>query len=748
VSLTFRTTALLLILLQPLEAANISAIWANTGEDKVTQDELRAKNTPDSIFNTAWNGERIYVFGSRNEVVAFNVILEAASNSANSVSVSFNKLAGKEGEITSASASGDGIFNWTQRPIEVFFVRYLEIKGLSLFSYGTYDERHIPVRMRRPWTGEGIGQGGWTDRPDHNKFYPDIAVPMELVRTFNINAKQNQSVWVDIYIPKTASPGLYKGDFTVYESGVEVKKIPVQLMVCNATLPDTPASKTMLYYSASNINKRYLGNSSISNSSADGTQAKVLRDRHYLMAHRHKISLIGDDLQDCGSTADQPCPEDVARLTGRLFTSANGYEGPGVNEGNTVYAIGTYGNWGWKTGTQAAMQQHTDAWANWFTANAPNVEYFLYLADESSAVAQMQTWASWIAGNPGPGKVVRSFATVDLPSAARNIPALDIPTSTLSTGVPSEWQALCDRYTSDPRKRFFMYNGHRPANGSFGTDDEGVALRSMAWAQYKKHVNRWFFWESTYYNNYQGGAGETNVFRTAHTFGGGGTQNATLGETGWNYSNGEGVLFYPGTDRVYPADSYGVMGPFASLRLKHWRRGVQDVDYLKMAAAINPGAVQAMVQNMVPKVLWEYGVNDPSDPTWVRSDISWPIDPQKWEISRAQTIAVITGINPLTGQSGAIATPKLGKVNIYPNPWRKDQHNGSPITFANLLPGTQVRIFTVSAHLVTELPASSGSTATWDLKNSAGDPVASGLYLYLAETHDGQTKHGKFAIIR
>src|SRR5205814_2116024 len=135
----------------------------------------------------------------------------------------------------------------------------------------------------------------------------------------------------------------------------------------------------------------------------------------------------------------------------------------------------------------------------------------------------------------------------------------------------------------DARKRFYMYNAHRPASGSTATDDDGVALRELAWGQYKKHVNRWFFWESTYYNNYQGGMGETNVYQKAQTFGSKNSVDAILGETGWNYANGDGVLFYPGTDMVYPTDSYGVQGPFASLRLKDWRRGLQDVDYLTLA---------------------------------------------------------------------------------------------------------------------------------------------------------------------
>jgi hypothetical protein len=101
------------------------------------------------------------------------------------------------------------------------------------------------------------------------------------------------------------------------------------------------------------------------------------------------------------------------------------------------------------------------------------------------------------------------------------------------------------------------------------------------------------------------------------------------------------VLLYPGTDTRYPADSYGVQGPFASLRLKHWRRGVQDVDYLTLAAVISPTRTAEIVNTMVPKVLWEVGVSDPNDPTWVRADISWSTDPDVWEAARAELAGII-----------------------------------------------------------------------------------------------------------
>ena len=164
-----------------------------------------------------------------------------------------------------------------------------------------------------------------------------------------------------------------------------------------------------------------------------------------------------------------------------------------------------------------------------------------------------------------------------------------------------------------------------------------------AWAQYKLGIDRWFFWESTYYNNFQGGTGHTDVFESAFTFGSNDSDHPVNGRYGWNYNNGDGVLFYPGTDTLFPDNSYGVDGPFASLRLKYWRRGIQDVEYLVMAAEIDQEAVDRIVQQMIPKVMWEYGVNDPRDPTWVRTEMSWPIDPTAWDNARHELADIILG---------------------------------------------------------------------------------------------------------
>ncbi len=639
-------------------------IWANDGGNKVTQDELRANTDAASVINSVWDGNKIKIFGARNEVVSFNLIIESPSVAASGLTVFFDRLNGPGGsEIVSKAVSGNGVFAWVNRPIELFYVRYLEIKGLShdLCYNVTYDERHIPERFRRPWTDEGDATGTWQDRPDHNKFYPDIAVPLELVQQFTIAANTNQSIWADIYIPKTTAAGIYQGTVTVKENGATTYSIAVSLAVRDFTLPDYPSAPTMLYLSDENINYRYLGSAYIDQGTSDYQKSLAIINRHFQVAHRHKISLIDNYIE-----VNQMNEAWKERLDGNLFTSSKGYDGPGVGLGNNVYSIGTYGGWtwgeNWQEDSKSDMWSNTNAWVEWFTgqAFATPTEYFLYLIDESDDYATTEQWAQWMDNNPGSGKNLMSMATVSSPTAwENNLPSLDIPTSGIAMGITNLWENATAALVQNPGKRFYYYNGARPASGTFCTEDDGVALRVNGWIQHKKKIDRWFYWESTYYDNYQGGQGQTDVFTKAQTFGGkeaGLDTEFARGEYGWNYTNGDGVLFYPGTDRTYTAQSYGVDGPLASLRLKHWRRGIQDADYLALANAVNPQSTRSIVQRMIPKVLWDYGVENEEDPTYVYTDISWSTAPDDWEKARQELADIITG--------GSAACPKCSVDNV------------------------------------------------------------------------------------
>jgi hypothetical protein len=636
--------------LSPSTPSNISAIWANEGGDKVSQDELRASNKTENltgtVINRAWDGGTIHVAGARNESVSFNLVLEAATAAASSVAVSFNTLTGSNGATiqTTTPASGDGVFNWVNRPIELFYMRYLQIKGLSVFGYYKGDEQEFPTRF-------AAASHQWTDRPDHDKFYPDILVPLELVPQFQIAQGQNQSIWTDIYIPKGTPPGTYTGTVQIAENGVTTWTVPVQLTVNNFSLPDVPTLKQFTNVDPSEIMWRYVtGYGGYVNwQTAQGLQVKGIADKYYQFLHRHKIDAIGGETE-CPSTARQPCYMNLPRYTGDLYTAANGYDGPGVGQGTSLYAIGPYGTWGDPySATAASMRKLADDWESWFENNLPNTEHFIYLSDEPDPdqLPQVENWAKWINQDPNIGHNLLTLSTVSIYNALPSIPDLKIAMTLAWIGdcglagppcnntVATESQI--NQYMSKPSRRLWLYNMNRPGVGTDDTEDDGIAMRTVAWAQYKMGIERWFYWYANL-NDFS-----KDWFQTACTWDCDNAQfNQWLGQTNdVDYSNGVGILVYPGTDVTNPADSYGVNGPFASLRLKEMRRGLQDGDYLTLAAQIDPASVQSIVARTMPKALWEnpapYG-----DPSWFLGPVSWSANPDDWESSRAQLTAIIS----------------------------------------------------------------------------------------------------------
>ncbi len=631
-------------LLRPLAPSNIKAVWANDGGDKVWLEETPSLQSAGQVLNAVWDGQRIHLFGARNEVVSVALLLETGRKSANAVEVEFSDLRHRLGHVISAGIASKASAPHSAADIELFHVGYLQIRGLSKgLSWETYDERHIPAKCRRPHDGNGVAQGGWQDRPCADRHVPDIAVPLSLKSPFSIAPQRSQIVWADIYIPLAAPAGAFRGMVVIREGGNATWKIPVTLQVRDFSLPDLPSARTMLAITTEDISERYLGVAYPNPGTETYRKLQRIIDRHYQMAHRHRISLV-----ESHTPVTKMDRYLLPRLDGSLFTPAHGYRGPGEGVGNNVYAIGLFGFWPWKNEGRVSMWEHADRWVAWFRRRglAQNTEYFLYLADESEDYPQLEQWAQWLTSNPGQGKKLKSMATVNLLQAVKRVPSLSIAASSADIGLRKAHEEAADKLLRNPSKRLYLYNGKRPATGSFALEDDGTALRQLAWAQYKKHVDRWFYWNATYYNNTQCSDGkqarrETDVFHQARTFGCFSGRDPQLGETGFNYFNGDGLLFYPGIDRVFPTSSLGIAKPIASLRLKHWRRGIQDVEYLQLAAAIAPQETARIVERMVPKVLWEVGVSSRRDPSWVRADISWPAESDAWEEARQALADII-----------------------------------------------------------------------------------------------------------
>ncbi len=115
---------------------------------------------------------------------------------------------------------------------------------------------------------------------------------------------------------------------------------------------------------------------------------------------------------------------------------------------------------------------------------------------------------------------------------------------------------------------------------------------------------------------------------------------------------------------------------------------------------------------------------------------------------------------PLQTQKGTVnevefmlsaSANKLDNMLVYPNPYkpsRGDQH----IYFEGVPEDTKINVYSFSGLLIKELSGTSLGQCTWDARNDYAEPIASGLYFYLASYYDPdngwQYKKGKMAVIR
>ena len=104
------------------------------------------------------------------------------------------------------------------------------------------------------------------------------------------------------------------------------------------------------------------------------------------------------------------------------------------------------------------------------------------------------------------------------------------------------------------------------------------------------------------------------------------------------------------------------------------------------------------------------------------------------------------------GGTPAVVTAATAKLDLtsahcYPVPF-KPSAGHTKITFTNLTRFARIRIYTISGELVRMLDKfDAGDTLEWNVRNSRGSAVDSGVYLYLIKSGN-QTKKGKLMIIR
>lgn len=150
--------------------------------------------------NPVWEAvdRRVRIAGARNEVVAFQLIIEGGVEGLREVSVVPEDLKGP------ATIGRDRI--------SLSRVHYTEVTAAS------------------KWPGPSTGPG----------WYPDALIPFDAPRDgapFSVPPNFAQAVWVDVAIPADTPPGAYQGTLGVRVAGEAPDPVPVRLTVWDFTLP-------------------------------------------------------------------------------------------------------------------------------------------------------------------------------------------------------------------------------------------------------------------------------------------------------------------------------------------------------------------------------------------------------------------------------------------------------------------------------------------------------------------------------
>lgn len=532
-------------------------IWAVGDSEKIEQDDL---HHPLKRGNSVWDGKKIKLFGARNEIIAFQVIVEAGAAGIKQLSAALPELKlqpGKQTILYSPPALDPS--QYLNRPIQLFSVNYLNVTQPTGASW------LIQSPAVRPQDATG-----W--KPV--QLVPENAKSGKGGFPLAVQPQHNQAIWIEIYTARDLSAGIYKGSVRINVDG-QVKAIPLELELFDFALPEENSLPAMVFYE---------------NSQPELYQGRKLDAAYHRFAHRQRIELVDAYSIEAAKAA-------VGRFHGNDFTKANGYEGPGKGVGNRILPATFYGP-GKEFEDRATAWPKADAWMVFLKEFLPNAITFLYLPDEPPPpqYPRIRKIAEMIRSNPGPGRALPLFVTKHYVKELEG--AIDIWDASPLYFEKKEAAAVRAR-----GQQYWVYNSGRPAMGAMLIDTPATDARMIPWACFKHGVEVYFQWHSVHWRHNSQKQGERiqNVWANPITFDNRGQPNKPYNDQ--SFANGDGVLIYPGEEKLHPEEDRAIGGPISTVQMANLRRGLQDHLYLTMARKLGLNEeISEALQAVVPRV--------------------------------------------------------------------------------------------------------------------------------------------------
>jgi hypothetical protein len=606
----------------PIDAPAIWAIGEGFRVDPITgrvREEWRLGGNPippDFNYahkNLAWEAgkKRITLNAARNELVAYQLQIRGPAQGV---------------AVTCSDLRGPGLFKpaviKADRDIEVLKEWYLHVKQNSSnkdsttagynMGLGWYADALVPVTA-----GGGFGQP--FDIPD---------------KMNNVPGQQWQSIWVDIYVPKDVPAGQYKGSVTVAGAGIAAQKLPVVLNVHDVTLSDDFACEVGL-----------------NNYGSIGGKGSDVRLRYYQMAHRHRMAIhehyIALKVQGEGERMtgvwDKYDTEMGKYLDGSAFTSKCGYRGPG--EGKPMSWIyqpfEILGSHAWPMPKDKMHTAEYDAsvramlrdFGKHFTEKGwtktdlmffingldeptkpeivDNIRYFGDLV--KSAGAPRTYYRGDINHQHDIGKVIPGYTEQMMMD--KLAPVIDL-WCCVADFLRTDFSVLLKVQRERAHTVLWFYQNREPSVGGYTLDDETIGLATWPVIAWKYGLQGCILWELSSVGP------SKNIWVDP--------VNSAQPEKG-TVHNMAGFLVYPS----YPGKE-GISEPITSVRLKSFRRGAQDFEYLHLLqqSAGRPAAMKMLDAVMGP-CLYE-----PGRPYGAAGN--WSHNPEDWNRMRLAVLGAVS----------------------------------------------------------------------------------------------------------
>jgi hypothetical protein len=211
---------------------SVCALGSSTYSAAEKKIGLTALNSMERIGQSQkmYGAAEVRIKSARNEVESFQVVVAALKENITVVKVEISDLIGQDG-----SKIG-------KNNIRLFREEYVRVRMSSPRAElppGLYADPLVP--FINPITGKSIEPLARTRKrwgePVTTSGYDMYAVPFEVFKG------QNQTVWIDVHVPKNVPAGIYSGEFRVGAKGGISNQIPIAVTVWDFTLPDGPTHR-------------------------------------------------------------------------------------------------------------------------------------------------------------------------------------------------------------------------------------------------------------------------------------------------------------------------------------------------------------------------------------------------------------------------------------------------------------------------------------------------------------------------